>query len=171
MRKTLILMAAVLAMGAAAMAADVLVPNRLATAKVGEWASYKVPNGYTQKLTVIKREGEGSSALVTVRVDNIYEGELVESTEFTRDAGEPMEPPRVPDEPGIEVEITTRTATIKGKSVSAVVVEIEYDDDYFDDDDIEDVEWWVSADIPVFGIIRQEVDDDVMFEIIDFGEE
>ena len=169
MRKVLLTLAA-LALTACcsqAVAGETGVPNRLAVAKVGEWASYNVPNGYIQKLTVVKREGEGSEALVTVRVDNIYDGQLVNSTEFTRDAGEPFEQPRVEMGPGVKVDIDTERKTVKGKSIEVTVVEIEYD---YDDDEDEDIEWHVSAEIPVFGILKRVENDETVFELVDFGE-
>lgn len=169
-KSRMIALALALVLSATALwAGEAGVPNRLATAKVGEWATYSVPNGYQQKLTVIKREGDGPEAQVTVRVDNIYDGQLVNSTEFVRDAGAPMEPPRVDYEPGVSVEIKRRSVTVKGRSMEATVVEVEYD---YDDEDIDDeeVEWYVSAEVPVFGIIRKIEDDKTVFELVDFGE-
>lgn len=160
---------AALLLTTAVWAGETGIPNRLATAKIGEWATYRLPNGYLQKLTVIKRDGEGPEAMVTVRVENIYDNEVVNTIEFARDAGNPMEPPRVEDDPAVSWEITTRNVTVNGKAIVATVVEIEYE---YDDDDIDDeeVEWYMSADIPVFGLIKKVDDDDVTFELVEYGE-
>lgn len=143
------------------------VPNRLATAKVGEWASFRMPNGYTQKQTVTAREGEGPEAMVTVRIEDIYENEVVNTREISTPAGEPMAVPQIPDDPALSVDIDRKTAVVKGRSIAATVIEIEKD---YEDDDDEESEWWISAEIPVFGLIKKVVDDEVEFEIIDFGE-
>lgn len=172
LKKSLVMAALALALGIGlAAAGEENVPNRLATAKIGEWATYRVPNGYQQKLTVVKREGDGSEALVTVRIDNIYNNEVVNTVEFTRDAGDPMEAPRIEYGEGVEVDIDVdrKIVGVKGRNIEATVVEIEYE---YGDDEIadEDVKWYVSAEIPVFGIIKKEENDVVSFELIDFGE-
>lgn len=60
----------------------ILVPNRLALAKVGEWATYRIPDGFIQKHTVVERVGEGRKAQLKIRVDSILDGEVVDSTEM-----------------------------------------------------------------------------------------
>lgn len=172
LKKSLLVAALALALGiGAAAAGEQNVPNRLATAKIGEWATYRIPNGYQQKLTVIKRDGDGPEAQVTVRVDNIYNNEVVNTVEFARDAGNPAEPPRIEFGEGVEVEVDVgnKLVSVKGRNIEATVVEIDYE--YGDDDiDDEEVKWYVSAEIPVFGIIKKEENDVVSFELVDYGE-
>ncbi len=163
------LLAAALAVALAASAAPAAesgVPNRLSSAKVGEWATYRLPDGYIQKQTVIRRDGTGPEALVTIRIENIYNGSVVNSVETQEQAGPAVTPPQVPDQPGMQIEITVKNVSVKGRNIAATVLEIENDNG----DDDEETKWYLSADIPVFGIIRQEVDDKVVFELIDFGD-
>lgn len=167
MKKAILFVAFAVMLGAgAAMAADDLVPNPLATAKIGEWAQYKVPNDYIQKLTVISREGEGPDAMVTVRIDDIYDGEVVATREISQDAGEPMSPPRLPDDPGIKVTIEKKDAVVKGATLAATVVLV---DKEYEGEDAEKSEWWVASEIPVFGIIKKVTDGETVFEILDYG--
>ena len=167
MQKAILFLAALCLGASLAVAGEIGVPNRLAVAKVGEWASYRVPNGYTQKLTVVAREGDGPSATVTVRVDNIYDSQVVNSSEIVRDAGEPIEAPRVPGNNVESVEIETRTMTVLNRQLLVTIVDIEYDNG---DDDDDDVEWYLSGDIPVFGIIKQVTDDNTPFELVEYGD-
>lgn len=162
---------AVVACGAAWAADDYnpdLVPNRLSFAKVGEWASYSLPSGYIQKLTVINREGVDSDALVSVRVENIWEGEVVDSREISEVAGDPFAAPRVPYEQGVTVALRQEADVLKGSPVAVSVVEI---NTYSDDpDEISAVEYWITSDIPVFGILKKVEDGEVEWELADYGD-
>ena len=169
MMKARIFLALFAVMGmTAAMAQDgVLVPNRLATAKIGEWASYKLPDGYIQKLTVAGREGSGELAMVTVRIENIYDGEVVTAHEITQEAGEALTEPRIPEEQGVTVSVRRDTAEAAGKSWPATIVQI---DRNRGEDDDGSVEWWVTADIPVFGIIQKVDEGRVMWVLDSWGD-
>lgn len=147
---------------------EILVPNRLANAKVGEWASYRLPSGYIQKLTVAKRAGTGPEALVTVKIENIYDGEVVNVHEVTQEAGESPTPPRIPAEEGMTVSVRKDNANVKGKAYPVTIVQI--DRFYGDDEDNRSTEWWTTPDIPVFGIIKRVEDGELQWEIEDWGE-
>lgn len=169
MTKIRILVAGVVLFGiSAAMAGESGVPNRIATAQVGEWATYKMPTGYTQKLTVTNREGEGPTAMVTVLVENFYEGELVDSSEIVQEAGERVNPVEVPDDPKISIKVEMKDVTVKGRTIRATVVKVEREADVDDEDD-EEIEWYLSNEIPVFGLIKQDTDDDMEYELLDYG--
>lgn len=142
-----------------------MIPNSLHDAKVGEWALYKTPNGYEQKHTVVKVDGRGPNASVVVRIDSIYKGEVVQSVEVHHEAGEPTHPFVMPDgaAPTGKIEIENKTVSVKGKPVRATVVEV-------DNDDNDEMKWVLSDAIPVFGLIKQEADDENEYELIDYGE-
>lgn len=168
-RKWIVALALVLVAGFAMAADEVTVPNRLSTSKVGEWAVYKVPNDYLQKLTVVSREGEGAAAMVTVRVDDIYDGEVVSSKDVTLEAGEPDSPPRIPDTPGLSVSVDTDDVTVKDQALKATVIKVEKKSDAGEDDSVS--EWWVANEVPVFGIVKKSLDGEVVFELQEFGSE
>ncbi len=163
MQKTLTLMIAALVLTCSAALADddaQMVPNRLATAQVGEWASYQLQSGYIQKHTVTKRDGSGPDAMVTVLVENYYDDELVDSREITQEAGEPMHLAEAPE--GSEIDVDIETMTILGRSMQVWSIEIDYDDD-------KDVEWYISPDVPVFGLIKQESDRGEDYVLVDYS--
>lgn len=175
MKKTGVILAfalAVVACGSAWAADDYnpdLVPNRLSFAKVGEWASYSLPSGYVQKLTVTKREGTDDQAMVSIRVDNIWEGEVVDTREISEVAGDPFTAPRVPYEMGVTVALRQQADTLNGSPVAVSVVEI---NTYSDDpDEVSSVEYWITSDIPVFGILKKVEDGEVEWELADYGDE
>lgn len=177
MKKTGIFLSLALALclGGIAAAADGydpdLVPNRLSYAKVGEWVDYSLPNGYTQKLTVTKRTDADAygTGMVTVRVENIYEGEVTESKEITQEAGEPYSAPQVPSTPGVTVALRQEIGDMKGRPVAVSVVEI---NTYSDDpDETKSVEYWITPDVPVFGILKKVENGETEWELADWGEE
>lgn len=164
MQKTVMLMFAAVAFTCSAALADddQMVPNRLATAEVGEWATYQLQNGYIQKHTVTKRDGDGPVAMVTVQVENFYDDELVDSREITQEAGESMHVAVAP--PGGEVDVSIATTTILGRSMQVWTIEIDYDDK-----DDKDVKWYVSPDVSVFGLIKQESDRGQDYVLVDYS--
>lgn len=148
-------------------AADFEIPNRISVAKVGEWATYTMPNDYVQKQTVVSRTGNGQDDTVVVKIENIYQGQVITTAEVVEPAGKPLREVNRPEAgSGIEVDVKNTTMHVKGKSIPVTVIEVEYDED--DDDDYE-VKWYLSAEVPVFGIVRQETDGDVEYELLDFG--
>lgn len=154
-------------LAAAVPAEDInLIPNRLSFAKVGEWASYKLPSGYIQKLTVSKRSGEGSDALVTVLVENIYDGNLVEAKEITENAGDAFTSPRVPTDPGVFVAVRNETVSYKGKNYVVSIVEFNRD---LGTEDQDVTEWWSNSEIPVFGIVKKVENGEIAWELSDWG--
>ena len=170
MKKAIIVLALCFAAvaGAAAGQENGTVPNSLSDAKVGEWASYMLPGGYVQKLTVIKREGEGPYALVTVKIDNIYDGKVVESKEVTEEAGEAFSTPSTYNDEGVTVSVRNETVKIGGKQAAAGVVAINKWLGW-DNEDNEVTEWWVSSDVPVFGIVKKLYNGEVEWELFKQG--
>lgn len=144
-----------------------LVHNRLSFAKPGEWAGYSLPNGYTQRLTVLDRTGDGPDSVVTVLVENIYDGKVVDAQEITEEAGETYSSPKAPAEPGVFVSVRQGVARVKGRDVRAGIVEF---NSHLGTEDQNVTEWWTNAEIPVFGIVKKVSDGEVEWEIADWGE-
>ncbi|MCC8109318.1 MAG: hypothetical protein LIQ30_09815 [Planctomycetes bacterium] len=165
-RISLMMVFAVLAAASVATAADT-VPNRLSYAKVGEWASYKLPSGYIQKLTVVDRSGDGPEAMVDVLVENIYDGEVIEAKRISHEAGEPMTSPETSATPGVLVAIRHDTAAVNGRTVPVTIVEVLKN---AAEEDRSSTEWWASGDVPVFGIVKKVEDGETVWELDGFGD-
>ncbi|MCD8351733.1 MAG: hypothetical protein LUC93_14085 [Planctomycetaceae bacterium] len=171
MKKMLFLAGMLLAACPVLMAADHnpdLIPNRLSFAKVGEWVSYSMPNDYTQKLTVVGRDGNPYGEQVTIKVENIYDGEVVTTREITQDAGEPFSAPRVPYDQGVTIALRQEAVAFKGAPLAVSVVEIFHYDE--DPEAVTQEEYWISSDIPVFGILKKVEDGEVDWELADYGD-
>lgn len=159
--KWLLAAALVFCLASASAGEGAVIPNSLHDARVGEWTLYKTQNGYTQKHTVVKVDGTGPSAAVAVRIDNIYNGEVVDSHEVYHEAGGVNHPIKLPEGRDAKIEVSTKDVTVKGKTIRATVVELERDDD--------EMEWYLSDEVPVFGMIKQISDDDLEYDLIDYG--
>lgn len=144
-----------------------LIPNRLSYAKVGEWAQYELPDGYTQRLTVAKRYGEGPDALVTILVENIYDGKVVTAQEITEMAGDPFASPRVPTTKGVLVAVRNEVVPFKGKSVPVSVVEV---NKHLGTEDQEVTEYHTNSEVPVFGIFKKIENGETVWKLDDFGQ-
>lgn len=131
---------------------EILLPNGLATAKVGDWVLYEIPDGYTQKMSVVKREGEGAEAEVTVRVENILDGEVVEFSERKQTAGEPMAPLPTPADPEVRLELASETITIGDKEYKGYSVNVTRGEEWLH-------KWYIAPEIPVYGLVRRETKD------------
>lgn len=142
---------------------NVQVPNRMAVSEIGEWVSFNLPDGYVQKHTVVKREGVGAEAQVTIRVDNIYDGEVVNSDYIVEDAGEPVTEVSPSEDAGVAFTCRPDAFMLKGKEYQGVALEVTRDGKPYQ-------VWYISADIPVYGLgKRTSADNTSGFEIGDFG--
>ncbi len=135
-------------------------PNSLADVEPGEWASYAVPNGYIQKHTVTKVEGSGPDALVVVRVENIYEDEVVNVVEVEYKAGEVDNPLDIPDQPGVSLNLRRDNIPFKGTRLPVVIMTINANG--------ENSEWYLSPEVSVYGLVRQITDGKVVFDLLDY---
>lgn len=141
------------------------VPNRMAVSEVGEWVSFNLPDGYVQKHMVVKRDGTGPEAQVTIRVDNIYDSEVVDSKYITEPAGELMTEVTPPEDAAVEITCRPDAFTLKGKEYDGVAIDVTKDGKPYQ-------VWYVSSDIPVYGLGKRTTADGTRdFEVADFGME
>lgn len=140
------------------------IPNSMYNAKVGEWALYNVPGGYQQKQTVAKVEGSGTDAQVTVRIDNIYNNQVVQTQEMVVPAG-PQYHGGSPED-GASISIGTENVTVKGRSLPATVVTVTSEGDVS--------KTYLSMDVPLFGLIRivnsGDGQEETAFDLVDYGD-
>jgi hypothetical protein len=142
----------------------IMLPNRLATAKVGEWVTYKIPEGFTQKHMVVERIGEGAKAQVKIRVDSILDGEVVDSIELVEIAGEELTEMPDSEEDGVTVSLARKNLQAAGKTVNGYTIEI------FQNGKLYQV-WEVAPSLPVYGLVGRKTDDggQTDFEIVDYS--
>lgn len=167
MRKILLLSAVLaycLAAASAAENATPSLPNRLAAARVGEWVVYSIPDGYTQKHTVVERVGEGAAARVAIRVENMADGEVVDTIEMVEIAGEPVAQIPPIEEEGVAVDVNAETFDILGKRFEGYVIEVFRSGESYQT-------WRITPDLPVYGIAARTTNDGghTDFAIVDYS--
>lgn len=129
--------------------------NPLDDARIGEWVLYEMPDGSSQKMTVVKVDDKGT----TIKMELITSGKPNQEKEkvFPKNinplTGSPDAPKPV---------ITDGKAVVKGKELKCKVVSISVG---------RKVSQYVSPDIPVVGVIKVVVDDDVKLKLKDYGTE
>ncbi len=145
------------------LAGETMLPNRLASAEVGEWVLYQLPGGFTQRHIVVERTGEGEDANITIKVDDILDGKVTQTHEVTEIAGKPMAPMPHLKDPGTTAVVREETVQVKGKSFKCVAVDIKKGNDVLRT-------WYVSPEFPVYGLVkRTEVKGkEPSFEAVDF---
>ncbi len=142
---------------------ETMLPNRLATAEVGEWVMYQLPGGFTQRHMVVERTGSGEDANITIKVDDILDGKVTQSHEVTEIAGKPMAPMPQLKDPATTAVVREETVKVKDKSFKCVAVDIKKGNDVMRT-------WYVSPDFPVYGLVKRvEVKGtEPSFEAVDF---
>ena len=167
MRKTLVLLAAVFCLATAAMAAEFnLVPNRLSTAKVGEWvilANLSDPDEKV-RISVIGRECEGSELVVVIKRENLdAEGNSLDATERRVTMSRYQERLDKLDQKAHRV--SRERTSFNDRDITVYVVEWE------DEEEDREIKIWLSYDIPVGGFVRIWSSDPDFhpYELVDYG--
>lgn len=119
------------------------------------------PAGTPRNKTVIGRDGNGPTATVRIKLDNIYNGKVVNSQELSEVAGDPMG--SMPEaESGTTQRIVNENMTVKGAPVQVTTIITK-------DKDGSESTWSVSAAVPVYGLVRQTADGKTEIQLQDYG--
>lgn len=135
--------------------------NPWADAKVGDWAEYKMSQGpmtMEQKWTVTKVTPEE----VTYEIATTMMGNTTTITQTVK-LNEPGEATGLPKDipPGVKPEMGTDTVTVNGKTLECRTVAV--------DAAGKKVKTWISDEVPLSGMVKNEMDGKVMMELVDFG--
>lgn len=159
----------------AAVAEDFYVPNPLGDSVLGDWVLYQTSDDghQRQKMTVVKIEGEDEDMKITVQFDNIVQGKLVNSGKSVHSIDDFSNEMSSDGKPGTTISLRSEEVSIKNKPVLCTVVTVEREGaDAAGDGENKQPglrEWYLSEDIPVYGVVRQEEDGEVKSRLIDFG--
>lgn len=144
---------------------ETLIPNRLATAKVGEWVSYGLPDGFVQKHTVVERSGDGAEAHLVIRIDNYKDGKIAGTSEIDEIAGEPMAPMPPARDEGAVATVRNEEVVVKGRKVEGLAIDVKKGPALLRT-------WYLSPEVPVYGLVKRvDSQGNTEFEAIDFGGE
>jgi hypothetical protein len=129
--------------------------NPLSDAQVGEWVLYRMQSGMEQKQTVTAVTPDS----VTVKVDMMLHGRVVNSAENTlplRQPGTSGLPPEAP-----EVTRGKTTLEIKNQPVSCDTFQTTMRG--------QTSKTYICPQVPVMGMVRSEANGRVVMELLDYG--
>lgn len=158
---------------AAAAAEDFYVPNPLGDSVLGDWVLYQTSDDghQRQKMTVVKIEGEDDDMQITVQFDNFVQGKLANSGKSVHTVKDFSNEMSSDDKPGVTISLRAEEVMVKNKPIICTVVTVTPDEE--DDEEGGDAsgyrEWFLSDDVPVYGVVRQNEDGETKSRLIDFG--
>ncbi len=129
---------------------NIHIANGLTSADVGDWVLFKLPDGKTQKHTVMARNGAGKEATATVQIVDFQGNVPVFSRKVTSPAGEEFVQPPMPEGKKYTFERRKETVDFDGSAIEATIVDV------FDGDGSKKIRtWYLSTEIPVYGMIKR----------------
>lgn len=131
---------------------SIFLPNGLSTAKAGDWALYRIPNGYAQRLSIVRRIGEGPNAEVAIRIESIMDGKVVEFSENTHAVGEPTASMPELEDGRVRVALSCETMAWGGKELSGYSMNVTRGGRWLQ-------KWYISPMVPIYGLVKCETDD------------
>jgi hypothetical protein len=127
---------------------NIHIANGLATADVGDWVLFKLPDGKTQKHTVIEKNGTGKEATAVVQIVDFQGTVPTFSRKVTSPAGEEFMQPPMPEGKKYTFERSKETIDFDDSEVEVTIVDV------FDKDK-KVRSWYLSTDIPVYGTMKR----------------
>jgi hypothetical protein len=142
---------------------NIHIANGLASAAVGDWALFKLPDGKTQKHTVMARNGAGKDATATVQIVDFQGNVPVFSRKVTSPAGEEFVQPPMPEGKKYTFERRKETVNFDGSAIEVTIVDV------FDGNK-KIRTWYLSTEFPVYGVMKRlDADDIPEISMVTFG--
>lgn len=142
---------------------NIHIANGLANADVGDWVLFRLPDGKTQKHTVIERNGAGKEATATVQIVDFQGNVPTFSKKQTFPAGEEFMQPPAPEGKKYTYERRKETVNFDGSALEVTIVDV------FDKNNKVRT-WYLSTEFPVYGTMKRlNGDGDSEFSIVTFG--
>lgn len=144
---------------------SVLIPNGLAHAQLGDWITFKMGDGTTQKHSVIERLGDTPTSEIVTRIETFKNGEIQGSKRVRQAIGEELVKPPVPDGEEHAYETRKETVTFEGAALAIDIIDV------YDAKSNKLLRtWYLSPELPMYGVIKKVfADGSPEFEVIDFG--
>lgn len=144
--------------------ANVVIPNGLAHAEIGDWITFKMADGSSQKHSVVERTGDSPSGEIVINIESYSAGNTLMSSRRIRQAiGPEMIEPPVPA--GESHSYTRRKETIafEGSQLEITILEV------LNNGSLQRT-WYLSPELPVYGTIKKTfANGSSEFEVVDFG--
>lgn len=139
------------------------IPNAFDNIKAGQWVTYKIMGGGTQKQSVVKAEGKGRDAKFTVKYESPgLEGMPTQEQEFT--AAKILGDLENGLKNATDVKMSKTKITVNGKEYDVTMVE--------SDEGGMKTKAYLSNVIPVTALVKMEMEglDGPLMELLEYGE-
>jgi hypothetical protein len=142
----------------------VFIPNGLAHAEIGDWITFRMADGTTQKHTVVERTGDAPSGEIVVSIESYSSGNALQSTRRIRQAiGEELVEPPVPAGESHSYDRRKETIAFEGAQLEITVLDVK-------NNGALQRTWYLSPELPVYGTIKKTfANGSSEFEVVDFG--
>lgn len=162
----MVLLLALACVGANALDSTAL-PNPLKNVKEGQWVVYKVllmGIEAEQKQSIVAIEGEGEERVLTMKIDVLMDGEVVQSDEQKVTYSEAVREMLGSFDDAKDAVFTAVKAQVGEREIDAVQVD-------FTEDGVKCL-LQLSESVPIVGIVKMEIEgfDGTVMEVVDFGE-
>lgn len=159
--------AAMLLTGIAAAAENfekVYIPNGLAHAQMGDWITFKMSDGTTQKHTIIERTGDTPSGEIVVQIESFTpSGSLTGTRRLRQPIGPEMVEPPAPAGTNYTYERRKETISFEGAQLEITILDVKSNGAI-------QRTWYLSPELPVYGTIKKTfANGSSEFEVVDFG--
>lgn len=166
-KKMLPVMLAAIVLATAACAAEqfekVFIPNGLAHAEIGDWITFKMADGTTQKHSIIERTGESPDGEIVIRIEAFSNNELQNSRRIRQAIGKEFVEPPVPEGEKHTYERRKENITFEGAQLEITIIDV------LNGGKLSRT-WYLSTELPVYGVIKKTfANGSSEFEVVDFG--
>ena len=143
--------------------AEIYIPNGLAHAVVGDWVKIRLPDGSTQKHSVLSKTGEGATAKIVMRIETYRDDKLTGTKNEMMTVGEEFVKPPVPAGKEHVYERHNEVIAFDGSDLEVDIIKV------FQDDALLRT-WYLATELPVYGVAKRVRADGVAeFEVVDFA--
>ncbi len=142
---------------------NIHIANGLASADIGDWVLFRLPDGKTQKHTVVERNGAGKDATATVQIVDFQGNIPTFSKKQVFPAGEEFMQPPTPEGKKYTYERRKETVNFDGTELEVTIVDV------FDGNKKVRT-WYLSTEFPVYGTMKRlNGNDEAEFSLVTFG--
>lgn len=142
----------------------VYIPNGLAHAEIGDWITFRMADGTTQKHSIVERTGDAPNGEIVVSIESYSAANQLQNSRRIRQAiGEEFVEPPVPAGQKYTFERRKETINFEGAQLEITILEV------YNNGSLMRV-WYLSPELPVYGTIKKTfANGSSEFEVVDFG--
>ena len=142
----------------------VYIPNGLAHAEIGDWITFRMADGTTQKHSIVERTGAIPDGEIVVHIETYSSANELQNSRRIRQAiGPEMVEPPVPAGENHTYDRRKETIIFEGAQLEITILDVK-------NNGVLQRTWYLSPELPVYGTIKKTfANGSSEFEVVDFG--